>query len=96
MEFVMLVCSATLQEELEQLFKKNKITGYTQLPVVHGSGQGGGTRLDTEVWPGMNTMYILAISESQYLTVKNWVKDYRGQKVREGIKLFTLGLKEML
>ncbi len=96
MEFVMLVCSATLQEDLEKLFKKNLITGYTLLPTVYGSGRGGGTRLDTEVWPGMNVMYALALEPRQYKAVKDWVESYRLLKTREGIKLFSLALKEML
>ncbi len=96
MEFVMITCSATLQEDLEDLFKKNQITGYTYLPTVHGSGAGGGTRLDTEVWPGMNIMYILALESKQYVVLKDWVKAYRQHQPREGIKLFSLAMKEML
>lgn len=96
MEFVMLICSATLQEDLELLMKKNQIAAFTQLPVVYGSGQAGGTRLDTEVWPGMNMMYILALEPSKYVIIKEWVKNYRQQQSREGVKLFSLTLKEML
>ncbi|MBU1106597.1 MAG: hypothetical protein KKB51_08035 [Candidatus Riflebacteria bacterium] len=96
MEFIMLVCSATLQEELEQLFRKNQISAFTQLPTVYGSGDGGGTRLDTEVWPGMNVMYMLALAPEKYAIVKNWVAAYRSRQPREGIKLFSLALKEML
>ncbi len=96
MEFVMLVCSATLQEELELLFRKNRISAFTQIPTVYGSGDGGGTRLDTEVWPGLNMMYILALPPEKYAVVKDWVSLYRDRKPREGVKLFSLCLKEML
>lgn len=96
MEFVMLVCSATLQEELEQLFRKNQVFAFTQIPTVYGSGAGGGTRLDTEVWPGLNMMYILALSPDKYTIVKDWVSVYRDREPREGVKLFSLCLKEML
>ena len=92
----MLICSATLQEELEQLFRIHKISAFSQIPTVYGSGAGGGTRLDTEVWPGMNMMYILALSADKYAIVKAWVSEYRSHKPREGVKLFTLNLKEML
>lgn len=96
MEFIMLVCGATLQEDLELLFKKNQIVAFTQFPVVYGSGQGGGTRLDTEVWPGLNVMFMLALEPEKYAIVREWVVKYRQQKPREGIKLFSLALKEML
>ncbi len=96
MELVMLVSSATLQEEVEGLFYNLKITGYTHIPTVHGSGKGGGTRLDTEVWPGMNIMYFLAIDGDQFAQLKEWVVEYRKQKPREGLKIFQLAMKEMI
>ncbi|MEW6708617.1 MAG: PG0541 family transporter-associated protein [Candidatus Riflebacteria bacterium] len=96
MELVMIVCSATLQEDMENLFKKLETTGYTHIPTVHGSGKGGGTRLDTEVWPGMNLMYFVALEQSKYQVLKNWVSDYRKTRPREGLKIFNLAMKEML
>jgi len=96
MEFVMLVCSTTLQEDLEQLFRRNQISAFTQMPTVYGSGAGGGTRLDTEVWPGLNMMYILALPPEKYAIVRDWVAAYRNRPTREGVKLFSLALKEML
>lgn len=96
MEMVMLVSSATLQEEVEALFNKLQITGYTHIPTVHGSGKGGGTRLESEVWPGMNIMYFLAIDSEKYAQLKEWVLEYRKQKPREGLKMFQLAMKEMI
>jgi hypothetical protein len=96
MEFVIIICSATMQEEVEAFFKKNEIRGYTQLPLVHGSGQGGGTRLDTETWPGQNVMYFIAISPNDYQTLKSWVLEYRQKSPREGLKIFSLAMKEMI
>ncbi|EKD81115.1 MAG: hypothetical protein ACD_39C01969G0001 [uncultured bacterium] len=96
MEFVMLVCSTTLQEDLERLFRRHQIAAFTQMPTVYGSGNGGGTRLDTETWPGLNMMYILALPQEKYVIVRDWVASYRTRQPREGVKLFSLALKEML
>lgn len=96
MEFIVIVCSATLQEDIESLFKKQQIKGYTHLPVVHGSGNGGGTRLDTETWPGQNIMYFVAVSSVQYEAISSWAKDYRKISPREGLKVFSLAMKEMI
>jgi len=41
-------------------------------------------------------MYALALQPQQYKAVKDWVESYRLLKTREGIKLFSLALKEML
>ena len=96
MEFLMLICSATLQEELEDFFETHAIGSYTCLPSVYGSGRGGGTRLNTEVWPGLNMMYILTVDQSQYQELRTWVSDYRKKSPREGLKLFCLTMKEYL
>ena len=50
MEFNLIICSSTLEEEIMVFFKSNGITSYTVLPMAVGSGNGGGTRLDNEIW----------------------------------------------
>jgi len=96
MEFVIIVCSATLQEDVEDMFKKHGVKGYTHLPVVHGSGQGGGTRLDTDTWPGHNLTYFIAVTSDQYLAISSWARGYRESSPREGLKIFSLAMKEMI
>ncbi len=94
MEFLMLICSTTLQEEIEEFFETHAIGSYTCIPSVYGSGKGGGTRLNTEVWPGLNMMYILTLDQEKYEKLKNWVARYRKNETREGLKLFSLAMKE--
>jgi len=96
MEFLIIVSSATLRDEIDQLFESNGITGFTCVPQATGSGKGGGTRLNDETWPGENSMYLLAITSDQAAAVKAWVREYRKSVVREGLKLFALGLKEVI
>jgi hypothetical protein len=96
MEFIIIACSHTLRDDMEEFFKKNEITGYTLLPHVLGAGQGGGNRLDSVIWPGHNVLILLAIPEEKYDTLKSWVKEYRLTEPREGLKLFNLALKEIV
>ncbi len=96
MEFVVISCSHTLREDIEEFFKENAIEGYTLLPHVLGAGQGGGRRLDSVIWPGHNLLVLVALQESKYHLLKNWAKAYRNQEPREGLKLFNLALKEIV
>lgn len=96
MEFLIIVCSATLQDEVDQLFESLGVTGYTHIPEATGSGKGGGTRLNDEVWPGENSMYLIAVERSKADAIKSWVRRYREGVLREGLKLFSLQMNEMI
>ena len=96
MELMILICSTTLHEEIVELFKAGKISSYSLLPVLHGSGDGGGTRFDNEVWPGTNQMYLLAMQPDKAAYIKDWAREYRKREVREGLKIFSLALKEII
>ena len=96
MQFLVIICSSTMQDDVEDFFEKKQILSFTQIPEVVGAGKGGGTRLNTEVWPGTNTMYFVALPSEQADALKDWVVEYRRREVREGIKVFTLGLQELL
>ncbi|OGK10992.1 MAG: hypothetical protein A2W80_07730 [Candidatus Riflebacteria bacterium GWC2_50_8] len=96
MEFLIIVCSATLQDEIDRLFERLAVTGYTHIPQATGRGVGGGTRLNDEVWPGENSMYMIAVSPDQAKEIKAWVRDYRDGNLREGLKLFALPISEVI
>lgn len=96
MEFLIIVCSATLQDEINMLFERLEITGFTHLPQATGAGKGGGIRLNDEVWPGENSMYMIAVDKQQSAAVKDWVRRYRQEPLREGLKLFSLPLNEVI
>jgi hypothetical protein len=92
----MIVCCTTLREKLQNFLKEIEVTSYTLVPEVTGSGQGGGTKLNTEVWPGINMMLFIQTTDQKSASIKEWIKKYKSQKVREGIKLFSLGMTEVI
>lgn len=96
MELLILACSSTLQEKIEYMFEDIELSNYTHIPQVTGSGEGGGTRLNNEVWPGQNLMYIIHADQTKLAQIKSWVKTYRNQELREGIKLFAVPLVEVI
>lgn len=96
MEFFFIVCSATMGADVMQQFKKNEITNFTQIPLVNGSGEGGGKKFGNDIWPGDNTTFFVVTETKKYENLKEWVKEYRKQEIREGMKIINLALKEMI
>jgi hypothetical protein len=96
MEFLVIVCSSTLQDKVTDFFEKTGITSFTQVPEVIGSGMGGGTRLNDEVWPGVNSLYLVALPPEQAAVLKAWAREYRRSDTREGLKVFSFALKEII
>lgn len=96
MELLVIACSSTLQEQVLAFFARAGIASYTQVPEVVGAGQGGGTRLNSEIWPGVNTLFLVALAPGQATAVREWARAYRARPVREGLKVFSLALQEMV
>jgi len=96
MELLVIVCSSTLEDSVMDMFEKAGITSYTRIPEVVGSGKGGGTRLNDEIWPGVNTLYLVALAPEPAAALKTWACEYRRDEVREGLKVFSLGLQEII
>ncbi len=96
MEFFFIVCSTTMGADVMQHFKKLEINNYTQIPLVNGSGVGGGKKFGNDIWPGDNTTFFVVTETKKYEKLKAWVKEYRKQEIREGMKIINLALKEMI
>ena len=96
MEFLILVCSSTLQDEILNYFEAHRITGFTRLEQATGAGKGGGTRMNDEIWPGENAVFMVALAGDKAVGLKKWVRSYRSGPLREGLKLFTLPLTEVI
>ncbi|MFC1746309.1 PG0541 family transporter-associated protein [Candidatus Riflebacteria bacterium] len=94
MQMLMIVGSTTLKEEIEDFLKSAGLLFFTLIPYVLGHGKAGGPRFDDEVWPGHNSIYLLAVDETNKKLVNEWIKDYRKNEKREGLKLFSWKLQE--
>lgn len=82
--------------DVMQHFKKLEISNFTQIPLVNGSGEGGGKKFGNDIWPGDNTAFLVVTETKKYESLRDWVKEYRKQPIREGMKIINLALKEMV
>lgn len=96
MELLIIVCSSTMQDAVETFFDDAGITSYTLIPEVVGSGKGGGTRLNDEIWPGVNSLYLVGLEPEPAANLKAWARNYRQTEIREGLKIFSLNLQEVV
>lgn len=93
MEMLIIVCSSTMQEAF---FEKAGISSYTRIPEVVGAGRGGGTRLNDEIWPGVNSLYLVCLPTEPAAALKTWAREYRRDENREGFKVFSLAVQEII
>ncbi|MBF0407368.1 MAG: hypothetical protein HQM10_08440 [Candidatus Riflebacteria bacterium] len=96
MEMLVIVCSSTLQDMMNDFLEKSGITSYTRVPEVIGAGLCGGKRLNDEIWPGVNTLYLIALQPDKAAGIKNWAREYRREEIREGLKVFSLNVQEII
>ena len=96
MEFFFIICSTTMGADVMLQFKKLEINNFTQIPLVNGSGVGGGKKFGNDIWPGDNTTFLVVTETKKYERLRDWVKEYRKQEIREGMKIINLALKEMV
>ena len=96
MEFFFIICSTTMGADVMLQFKKLEINNYTQIPLVNGSGVGGGKKFGNDIWPGDNTTFLVVTETEKYEKLRDWVEEYRKQEIREGMKIINLSLKEII
>ena len=95
MKLVLISYNLAIDEEVMQALKKVEISGYTKLPRVLGKGKTSGPHLDSHIWPGANSLLILAIEDNKKDQILAQVMKLRQRLGKEGIKAFVLPLEEI-
>jgi hypothetical protein len=85
-----------MQDEILHLLETLEGRSFTHLLQATGSGNGGGTRMNDEIWPGENCVYMIATDAGKAGEIKKWIRRYREASLREGMKLFVLPLTEVI
>ena len=63
---------------------------YTKLPGVQGEGKCSEPRLDSHVWPGTNTMYLIVVEPSEREPILEAVRRMKEIHREEGVSAFVL------
>lgn len=76
-----------IDESVMALVAEAGLPGWTKIDGVHGYG-GTGYRLDTPIWPGLNTVLLLALTEAQAVDLARQLRELQSAYRRKpGITL---------
>lgn len=95
MKMILLAYNAIIDDEVMETFSSLEIKSYTKFPHALGTGRLGGPRLDDEIWPGSNSLLLIALDGDDAARLMSRVREMRKTLGAEGIKAFSLAMEEM-
>ncbi|MBM3254694.1 MAG: hypothetical protein FJZ08_00085 [Candidatus Omnitrophica bacterium] len=95
LKMVMIVYNEALDLDVMAVLGGCAVKNYTKANAVYGRGEGSGTHLGNDIWPGRNNILYVACDEKQAQQILACVKELRKKLGHEGVKAFLLPLEEM-
>jgi nitrogen regulatory protein PII len=87
-EMVLVIFNSSIEDEMVEALREAGMTCYTKIPGVQGAGTCSEPRLDCHVWPGTNTMYLIAIEPEKKDAVCDAIRRMQDKHKEEGVKAF--------
>ena len=75
LKLLMIVVDTACREELEVLFRRFQVTGYTEIPSVHGVGMTG-VRMGSSAFPKTSSLFFTVIEASKVNELKEALCSY--------------------
>lgn len=95
MKAIMIVYNQAMTEKIEYLLEKLNIRGFTQWPMVYGTGTTDGEpRMGTHTWPEMNSAVLTIVNEDMVDTVLEKVKKMDAINKEVGIRAFVWNVEK--
>jgi nitrogen regulatory protein PII len=92
---VLIIHSAAIDAEVNDLLKSIGIECYTKFPEVTGRGRLSEPHLDTEVWPGVNCGTLVVVGDDQARAAMDSVRKMRLTYGSEGVKAFLWDIEDI-
>ncbi len=89
-QMILVVFNASIEEEMLDALKEGGMECYTKLPGIQGVGACSEPRLDSHVWPGTNTMYLIVVDEGGRDPILEAVRRLKEVHREEGVSAFVL------
>jgi len=91
MKAIMIVYNQAMTEKMEYLLEKLNIRGFTQWPMVYGTGTTDGEpRMGTHTWPEMNSAVLAIVNDDLVDIVLEKIKKLDAINSEVGVRAFCL------
>jgi hypothetical protein len=90
MEMLLVVYNAWIDDEMLEALKQAGMKYYTRFTNLHGEGESSEPRLDTQVWPGTNSMLLVCVEPAGKETLLEAVRRMKNIHREEGVRAFVL------
>jgi nitrogen regulatory protein PII len=96
MKAIMIIYNQALTEKVEYMLEKLNVRGFTQWPLVYGSGTNTGEpRMGTHTWPEMNSSLITIVNDEMVDEILDKVKKMDAINHEIGIRAFVWNVEKM-
>ena len=89
-EMVLVIFSSSIESEMMDALQSAGVECYTKLVGVQGVGTCSAPRLDSHVWPGTNTMYLICVDSGRKESILQAIREMKDIHGEEGVKAFVL------
>lgn len=89
-EIILVVFNCSIEDEMMAALTGAGMTCYTKVPAVQGVGTCSAPRLDSHVWPGTNTMFLIAADSTTREAVLEAIRKMKEIHREEGVSAFVL------
>ena len=89
-EMVVVIFNSSIEDEMMEALREAGMTCYTKLVNVQGVGTCSEPRLDSHVWPGTNTMFLICLDSDHKERVLQAISRIMDIHKEEGVKAFVL------
>ena len=93
MKALMMIYNAAIESMVLGCMKECSLKSYTKFPGIHGSGESGGSRLDTHVWPGINNALLVVTEDENIPSMLEKIKSLKESHPDEGIMAFVFSVE---
>jgi len=95
MKAIMIVYNQAMTEKMEYLLEKLNIRGFTQWPMVYGTGTTDGEpRMGTHTWPEMNSAILTIVNDDLVDIVLEKIKKLDAINSEVGVRAFVWNIEK--
>jgi hypothetical protein len=94
MKLLMIIVDTDCREELEVLFQRNDVTGYTELAGAHGIGETG-VRMGSRAHPKTSSVFFTVVEDETVPILKENICNYC-EACDKHMKMIQWGVEEVI